>query len=573
MEQLKHEHQLDLIDLQPKYPHYEEEYEEEEDDWVMKWDFNCPCNRCGKEINFYHRYYYNCCSHACDYSLHKFCGDLPATLKHTSHYALRKASHRALNHTLTLIQRGVNWLCDICRSKHKRGELSYCCMRCDFDIDVKCAMRDEENPIIYHEMVYHPSHPHPLVIINSKPILCECDACGKRHMGVGKTIKTFKDADHPDLVHLPFPDQTYNILQLRFFNEGLLTTFATNEENLNHISHEHPLCLVRRQTNDVTRPTSSSDNSLVCHNPMKKKEVLCNGCIRPIMTRPFYRCTNEAKGCNFALHEWCTRLPLEVKNHPGHPKHTLVLLQKLSDDFPFVFRCSLCKLRCNGFSYACIECAYRTDVSCAFIPEKITHEAHPNHLLLMGKTRKDAFIYCGACSIFIDSWSFPISFSCTTCEFSLHPACALLFPRTMRHKLDKHHMNLRYLPVENHKSKYFCEICEEEMDPNRWFYHCEVCVQSMHCACIPIIRRYEESILTSKKSIYEFWNIKFGGLYKVKGHQHSLSFGLGIKRDGRCNTCARTFEGEMIFKCLKCKLAVDYYCFCRRWRLEWEVFI
>ncbi|XP_024965170.1 uncharacterized protein LOC112505502 [Cynara cardunculus var. scolymus] len=278
--------------LQPKYPEYEEEYEDEEDEWITKWDFRSRCRLCRKEINLYHRYYYNC-SHGCDnYSLHKFCGDLPATLEHSiddifpCEFLVCKSGFYTWN-----------WMCAICRSLHEAEEVSYSSWVSGHIIGLKCVTRQGKN-LNYHDMIYHPSHPHPLSTVNFKPILSECDACGKRHM--------------------------------------------------------------------------------------------------------------------------------------------------------------VCYLSCNGFAYGCIECDYYIDISCGFIPEKIVHEAHPHHLLLRAKTRADT--YCGACLSQIFRRIYPISFRCITCEFNLHPTCALSFPRMMRHKLDKHPMNLRYLPVENHKSKYFCEF-------------------------------------------------------------------------------------------------------------------
>ncbi|GKG19257.1 hypothetical protein Tco_0376356, partial [Tanacetum coccineum] len=62
--------------------------------------------------------------------------------------------------------------------------------------------------------------------------------------GTGKTIKNFKDADHPDLLKLPFPDQTYSILQHWLSKELGSTSGETSERNLNHISHQHVLSLV-----------------------------------------------------------------------------------------------------------------------------------------------------------------------------------------------------------------------------------------------------------------------------------------------------------------------------------------
>ncbi|KVI12056.1 hypothetical protein Ccrd_009528 [Cynara cardunculus var. scolymus] len=111
-------------------------------------------------------------------------------------------------------------------------------------------------------------------------------------VGLGKTIKNFVDADHPDLLRFPFLDQTYSIPKHFVFKEIGSQTFLNSEGNLRHKSHQHPLILVATQCNDITKPTSSNIKPLSCHNPMKKVELLCNGCLKPIMAMPFYKCLN-----------------------------------------------------------------------------------------------------------------------------------------------------------------------------------------------------------------------------------------------------------------------------------------
>ncbi|PWA40046.1 protein kinase C-like, phorbol ester/diacylglycerol-binding domain, DC1 [Artemisia annua] len=533
-----HEHPLQLVDLQPCYPDYTEYSDDEEEDRVIKWDFNSPCNQCRKVINVYHRYYYKC-TDICDYVLHKSCAQAPPT-------TLIVKSH-SLTHKLTLSQRdNKRRYCFACET-YIHDEWYYDCSICPRywvyfrSVHVKCAMIGRENHIIYH-----PSHPHPLCTVISQTILCKCDACGKKHEGyavsvsvvhifgfisvkvvdISKTIKNYKDADHPDLLKLPFPDQTYSILKHCFSKESGTTSVETSERNLKHIGHEHVLSLVGTQSNDSKGASSSSVSSLSCHNPMKSIELLCNGCVRPIMDVPFYKCSNEDQRCDFVLHEWCTRLPAELRNYPGHA-HTLRFLPKVSEKIFGIFDCEICELRCNGFAYGCTECQYYIDVNCGFIPEEITHEAHPDHIL----SRCDRWSMRKPCvaegSHYYGS---KISFDCVSCDFGLHSGCALFLPGIINHKLDKHPMKLTYGPVENHKSEYFCEVCEEELDPTKWFYHCNVCAYSLHTRCAPVILNFEAAI-NSSRSLYWYLNIKFGGVYNIKGHEHSVSLAPGTDAD------------------------------------------
>nr|KAJ0190466.1 hypothetical protein LSAT_V11C800439520 [Lactuca sativa] len=77
-----------------------------------------------------------------------------------------------------------------------------------------------------------------------------------------------------------------------------------------------------------------------------------------------------------------------------------------------------------------------------------------------------------------------VSYKCNVCNIYVHPHCALLLVETIRHKHDKHPMHLSYLPIENHKGEYFCEVCEEDLNPHRSFYHCQrLCLVHTYGLC------------------------------------------------------------------------------------------
>ncbi|KAJ0537479.1 putative chromatin regulator PHD family [Helianthus annuus] len=579
---------------------YEEDKEENEDEVDAKQDFRCLCSRCHEEINWFHRYYYSC-STCSDFSIHKFCAELPDRLEDICE----------VGHTLGFYLFNDDWWCDICDKLGKPGELLYRCDICDFKVDANCATKALQKNIIHH-----PSHRHPLVRI-PRQFLGECDACGEEHKGLfyhcptcpssyfihsdcaflpkklqiqhttndifshihpltlaysfpktdqeskryprcrvcrhgfsssshlwlykcekcryythldcatspDKMIKNYDDVEHPDLLHLPFPDPSYSLLKHLFFKESGTET--------HEVSHQHPLIL--------------EDSRISYHDPTKRIETLCNGCLRPITSGPVYVCSNEEgdEHCNFVLHEWCSRLPTELKDHPRHPRHPLILHSKVIGKFFGVFACDLCGLYCNGFAYCCVKCDYYMDVNCAFVPKEITHNSHPNHLLTLNSSRR--------------------SFICHTCDyFEIPLRKALLIPETTTHKCDKHPMKLSYFPIENHMGDYFCEICEEEFDPESTFYHCRECMQSIHTACAPSILRYETYAKCGRygHDVNEYINVKFGGTYNnIEVHPHPLSFDQGVESDGLCHKDGwRSLHFKMIFKCLTCEFVICYDC-------------
>ncbi|KAK9060599.1 hypothetical protein SSX86_021305 [Deinandra increscens subsp. villosa] len=629
-----HDHPLSLVHLyrDNKYENSDKEDEDEhedEEEFVEEGHHGGQCDMCKERIWSFHLCYYNCKS--CDYSLHKFCAELPRT--HENHPL--DPGHRLEFRPPSSYERK----CFVCNLEFKDVAFYYCEV-CNEYMDIICATVSEHK-------VSHPSHPHQLVQMFG-PIVSNCRACGGKHEGVffqcitchmfrisvdcallptklliqkhtyatfthshpltlaysfpyldrkaryfplcrvcakgfhsnshlwiykcdkcryyvhvgcatsktpgsGKTFKNFKEDEHSNLLHCPFDDEGDNLLKRHMCNQKEFVGKQHDGEMLNHSSHQHPLILFDKQT-------SVDKKSISLHDPMKRTQLLCDGCVKPIMTVPFYKCSRYVdEQCCFVLHEWCTKLPTEVKDYVGHREHSLFLLPKVPSKFFGVFECDICRLQSNGFAYGCAKCEYYVDINCAFIPEEITHDAHPNHLLYKVNYLSHDLSnrFCKACRWSIRGWGF----HCPTCDFYFHVGCVLLLPRVIKHKCDKHPLSLRYEPAENHITEYFCEICEDEFNPWVWFYHCTTCAQSMHTDCAPLILQCEQAThVTYHETVYRFLNVKFGGTIKIKGHPHRLTFVQGLESDGRCIRCRWLLQYKMIFKCLECDFALDYEC-------------
>ncbi|KAJ0570256.1 putative chromatin regulator PHD family [Helianthus annuus] len=480
------------------------------------------CHACGNEHSgtFYH------CTTCSWFKIHLDCALLPTKLL-IQQYTNESFSHE---HLLTLaysfphVEKKAKFYpsCRVCGVAFNSYKWHYRCTKCQYYVHVQCATS-----------------------------MSEAFMSILMRAGFGKTTKNFKDEDHPNLIKCPFPDESFNLLKNLFINKGEFTFKRQIDGDM--FNHKDPLILLDTQ--------ASLFNKIVSlHDPMRKVELLCDGCVRPIMDWPFYKCSEHH--CDFVLHEWCTRLPSEIQDQPDHPKHTLVLLPKMPTNFLGFFKCQICKKYSNGFAYGCVQCDYYVDINCAFIPDVITHDAHPDHLLRRFKCPLADItdMYCRACK---DTLNELWSFHCPTCDFYVHIECALFIPRTIRHKYDKHPLLLRYNPVENLSGEYFCEICEDAFDPELWFYHCGICASSMHTACAPLILQCEQSTsseFTYPDSIFKFINVKFGGTHEIKDHPHPVTFVQGINADGSCTTCDEELQYDAIFKCLECNFVCHISC-------------
>ncbi|KAK3023708.1 hypothetical protein RJ639_042718 [Escallonia herrerae] len=464
----------------------------------------CCCNGCLEVIS---SAYYGCSQ--CEFFLHKLCAELPQVIEHPLHP----------EHPLTL-HKASSRVCDVCDNRWRN--FGYRCSECNFDMDIICASAMERK-------IDHPSHEHPLTPVRRTALL-RCDACCQEHQGrwyqcttcvhfwihrdCASLPSTIQRSDHkhpltlsysipsqytkfdplcdicrkrlrrfswvyycgkcryfthvtcapPKIVplmsihspeieghdsnrlYLP-PDDINSVSVINSLLEGLGLGENERAIELNHISHDHPLILFDVQTEESESYPGKN---------FKNDDILCEACVKPVIS-PFYKCSL----CNFVLHKCCAELPTKLQ-HPFHPQHQLILLGK-SPKWWGLFLCDGCGHFCNGFSFGCVDCEYYLDVSCGSLPSTITHEAHRDHLLHFKENLSGP---CNACASGI---GFPRrGFGCNTCDFELHTFCSL-FPRTLRHRYDEHSLILTYSPVEDREAdEYYCEICEEEMNPRLW---------------------------------------------------------------------------------------------------------
>ncbi|KAJ0586525.1 hypothetical protein HanIR_Chr04g0152881 [Helianthus annuus] len=164
----RHHHSLSLVHLQQPNLKNENADDDDEDEVEGEVDFveeDRQCNLCKEQIWSFHLCYYSCKS--CDYSLHKFCAELPKTLtNHPLHP----------NHTMVLGYRYMYSRCIICNLKGKMFYRYYCRV-CDYFIDIICVSMSEHK-------INHPSHDHQPQRMYGQKNVSLCVACGYKHEGV-----------------------------------------------------------------------------------------------------------------------------------------------------------------------------------------------------------------------------------------------------------------------------------------------------------------------------------------------------------------------------------------------------
>ncbi|GMP56205.1 hypothetical protein CsSME_00020777 [Camellia sinensis var. sinensis] len=304
---------------------------------------------------------------------------------------------------------------------------------------------------------------------------------------------------------LPLLDESINLIT-HFKKKINLEGKSNKPMKIDHVSHYHTLLFVDNHINDESCTAS--------------KLLVCAGCTQPI-TAPFYHCAE----CNFTMHECCVELPIELQ-HPIHPNHPLILnrWQSIYSDLPL---CQGCKMSCNGVLFGCVACDFFLDMKCASLLGTILHDTHKHFLTL----RETTGGLCFAChKIF-----YGVGLVCDICNFKLHTQCALL-PRTVSHRFDKHPFSLLYFGDQD---EYYCEICEGEVNPFCWFYHCDDCNRSLHKECIHPVSFLPQHFITHES------------------HQHTLA--LKETCNVPCEACKHDCYG-VGFGCDTCNFTLHTRC-------------
>ncbi|GKC49424.1 zinc finger, PHD-type containing protein [Tanacetum coccineum] len=384
--------------------------------------------------------------------------------------------------------------CDICKEDIAKGSPRYNCTdKCQYNVHTTCAISP---PVRTTEALY---------------------------------VEYEKSSER--VPNLPFPDNPYSLVKHYFLK------LESKAHEINHFIHHHQLVLF----NQVAEETGLSLSGVLI-KLQKKFKLTCKLCGQLITEVPFYRCPEEC--ClNFMVHEWCAYLPTMLKKSPCHTQHPLILKPKYSQltGCLGLFKCDACDLWCNGFSFSCYEFDFHVDINCAFLLKNIKHSAHPLHPLRFSPFRiQNKLKKCVACSVKLDDGIFV--YQCFKCNFFIHTECSLL-PRKIKHRYVKNSYKLTYSPPRTNLD-YLCDICEEEIDINQWFYDCDPMVVSVHAAFGGCVKPYNKVLR----------------LIRIGNHPHGFSLISATKQETIFSVCQKPVSTFPFFKCSTCGISVDSWC-------------
>ncbi|PPR95800.1 hypothetical protein GOBAR_AA24872 [Gossypium barbadense] len=445
------------------------------------------CSRCGEKVSapcF-------CCAEHCGFYLHKVCAEAPLELNHPFHP----------HHPFLLMQNAPyssgRYICNFC---DKGGnEFVYHCS-CHFDFHIQCALftfniaennlkelehvalQDEEleddikcfgcqEPLTnythfspdcgfnLHEkcaelpfkqnLVCHPKH--PLVLqFNSQRLSCKICRVTRRSMESGFV---YGCSPCKFVVHIECASQS-----------ALRVIKSTNHEHPFTLfnEHQHPLFLMLNQEQLIDNQSGVTD---------------CSRCGEKVSAPSFY-C---AEYCGFYLHKVCAEAPVEL-NHPFHPNHPLLLMQK-SPHLSGAYFCTFCHEFGDKFVYHCSICELDFHIKCALFTlniaennlKELEHVALHDPLISSenGDKKLKDVSKCFGC------WE-PLAmythFS-PDCGFNLHEKCARL-PFKLNHVYHRKHP----LVLQFNSKRLSCKICQETR--RRGFvYGCSPCKFVAHTEC------------------------------------------------------------------------------------------
>ncbi|CAA7015693.1 unnamed protein product [Microthlaspi erraticum] len=231
--------------------------------------------------------------------------------------------------------------------------------------------------------------------------------------------------------------------------------------------------------------------------------------------------------CNFDICEACSELPEKV-SHDFHPEHPLEFFLRQYDRKPGHVICSGCGDMCSGSFYECKECEIYLDLGCALM----------ENIFRPGPDAKTSSSSCLFCELPLSPSS--ICYGCVHCYSFVHERCFHL-PKEIQHPAHLEYPLRRLDYTQVLGDGRVCDACNVSIVGIP--FSCGECAFDLHLRCADSLLR---------------------GLVH-KSHHHKLFYkstdGENYFLDGRCKMCKK--EGviyEDSFYCMQCDWLGHFEC-------------
>ncbi|KAG2318235.1 hypothetical protein Bca52824_021357 [Brassica carinata] len=430
------------------------------------------CDFCGQYIL---STYYTC--HTCEFKVDLICGakPSPSVIRHP-------VSH---DHSLVFLKKRIEEdkvPCEVC--KESIGGPSYSCLECNkvyFHLD--CVHLSKE--------VDHPCHSsHSLKILPSESFIDDDDAQKICHFCLVQPEKVLYHCSicnftlcigctkrPPPLV---VDDAKTHTHPLTLFSSKI--TFTSKVAGIEISSYKSYICLkcdfaVTGSCVGLPRIININrhDHRIAFTHHLGQKGAKCGVCRKNVSQ--YYGAYSCSLCPEYVVHSRCAT-DFEVWNGvelEGKPETS-------EDIVPFKVMACASPI---GFGpvYSCQECLFFLHEKCAHLPMKknLVFRTTPYKL----EYHQGKAVYCYLCDMYSGGFTIPDGYymlTCSDCDFDLCLYCATL-PEKIWHISDEHPLTLYYGGKEA-TGKNWCEVCEMELDPSKWFFTCSDCGVTFHVGCV-----------------------------------------------------------------------------------------
>ncbi|KAG2272624.1 hypothetical protein Bca52824_067179 [Brassica carinata] len=293
----------------------------------------------------------------------------------------------------------------------------------------------------------------------------------------------------------------------------------------------------------------------------------CYVCNRKLKHRPTdFWCAK----CTQPYHKECVESPPEIKV-PYHPKHTLQLIFPSPKSTLQVGsshhynKCHFCGENTHkGFYYSCSICDFDLHPVCAISLNIISINYPKRHDHTLTYFPRINSLTCDVCALGNDK---RFIYVCYQCDFLVHSTCVYL-PTTIRISRHDHRLSFTLLPHPN--KSWSCGVCRHKVDKNYGHYSCvKDCDYVVHSNCATRKDLWdgeerEGEPDTEEENVKAFKDIGDGVIEHVSHPKHNMRLDKkenGKVEDGKmCQACILPIYEGNIYKCMRCDFILHETC-------------